>query len=327
MKTLKKQNAIFKIGKILAIIPGNRAQKTYSVIYFTVLTISVSLTYIYRKPFYLKFNLLKLLIKIAIDVTCYGFNFYTTVIVTCYKGRAWKLLLQNLGKFEDKKSNFSVVLFAITNLVFWALTVFTGWVWLTVIGVEYSRQYIFDVVQLYPLIYYNYLIVVFLKKIQDGLNSLKVSLNRNFESIEPKIWILRASIEHFNQIFAWPILFIIMYSYLRVLIYIDLTFRHGIKNLKLVAVIDNICIILLFVGGVVAMIIKCDNVRCELQEIARVLYTSSSTSPRIKILFYLVQDFPQISAARFFIIGRATIFKILSSICSFCIVLSQFSLK
>lgn len=259
MKTnhdLKILPLVSKIGRVLAIVPklkNNRFQKIYAITYFTILTIGVSLTYIWRKPFYQKFNLLKLLIKISLDLTCYFFNFYTTIVITCFKEQEWSLLLHNLRKTNCTTSTKTPYLrsFLAINFLFWILTVYTAWVWLTVVGIEYSREYILDAVQLYPVIFYNYLIYIILNMFVVRLQFLCQNLNKkiDLEKTRIKILILKDSLDGFNKIFGWPLLFIIMYSYLRILIYLDLTFKKGLKSLKIEALIDNILIIILFFVG------------------------------------------------------------------------------
>ncbi|KAH0820344.1 hypothetical protein GEV33_002447 [Tenebrio molitor] len=337
----------FAIGKLLAVTPhsldvkqNRRCQKIYSLFMCTAITVGLSVTYCYRIPFYKKFDLIKLTIHVLLDICLYAFNFYTTIVVTFCREQQWQVLVSNLQTIEcTTPKHFFIKWFAVANVLYWALMLGTIWTWIVNFGVEYYKQYVMDAVQLYSKFIYIYLICailnMFLKRYREIRRLIKNIFSENdnhlvFIKVKYNILGLRQSVEAFNQIFGWPILFVILYSCLRILIYMDLLIDSQ-KNLGIGITIVNVGIlVVLFVGSVV-IIVSCDAILEEGETIVRLLSkyrycANGGRNDEVKMLSGMMKDnFPEFSAARFFWIDRTTIFGILQSITTFFIILIQFN--
>jgi gustatory receptor len=235
-------------------------------------------------------------------------------------------------------------------------------------GWDYYRLYAVEYVQLYVQFMINFLIYTILTMLKARYQMTSLSLGRHIclvtklerrslakqyplsflKKIKYDVCILKETVDVFNDIFGWPVLFIILYASLQVLLYMDTLFLKS-STRSLEAILCNISMILLFCVsfsklhpnlfilelqvGATVNILLCDFIAHEAEKILALSYklerhfVNGIVSEKEELYTFinvLVDNFPKFSAARFFRIERSTIFRIFEAVTTFVIIMIQF---
>ncbi|XP_068901770.1 uncharacterized protein [Tenebrio molitor] len=150
------------------------------------------------------------------------------------------------------------------------------------------------------------------------------------------VLVLKETVDHFNDIFGWAILLNIFFASLRGLIYLDNAIKgaDSIDNVpqNYWQMASHIFVVLFYWIGIFALILWCDTIRKEFEELLSYCYQmqtciAESTFTENDMCIFtksVSQSMPEFTAARYFSIDRSTIFSILNSITTFLLVMIQF---
>ncbi|RZC40630.1 7tm 7 domain containing protein [Asbolus verrucosus] len=141
------------------------------------------------------------------------------------------------------------------------------------------------------------------------------------------------SVDIFNDIFGWPLLFITTFTTLQVLIYLQIIFVKAFNTIQLI--IYSFSYMFWHCTGTFYNMLLCDAVLCEFEEILAVAHSlekyfisENRKNEELRKFIKVVKDnFPSFSAARFFNVGKTTVLGISNAIISFLIVMIQFEIN
>ncbi|KAJ3617719.1 hypothetical protein MTP99_006814 [Tenebrio molitor] len=348
---------IFSFGSLLALTPPkienvttSMPRKLYIMAMFVFYCICSIVIFISRKSHYSRLALIPSVLRILLEVDLLTYGFYTVIVVGLMKRKQWSLLIRNLERVECEVNNKISLywIFFVSNAIYFAMNVYTFYVWIDVIGVKFIKGYCVESLQVYSQFFNTVLACVILKMIQSRYKYQKFLLNRHLTlarkqlsnlillKVKRNLLVLKETVDHFNDIFGWAILLNIFFASLRGLIYLDDTIK-GVDNIKNVSrnywqIASQIFLVLIFWIGIFALILWCDTIRKEFEELLSYCYQmqtriaeSSFTENDMCIFTKSVsQSMPEFTAARYFSIDRSTIFSILNSITTFLLVMIQF---
>ncbi|CAH1380501.1 unnamed protein product, partial [Tenebrio molitor] len=158
------------------------------------------------------------------------------------------------------------------------------------------------------------------------IRNLKITRDNKFPE---KNYFPAETVDIFNDVFGWSILLNILHGSLQMVIYLDDALA-GNAAMSLDWMISDVSIILLYCTGTVVTILLCDSVLYETEHILTVTYKLEKYLPDENkeqlhaFINTLTDNFPQFSAARFFVIDKSTILKIFNAVLTFFIIIIQF---
>jgi gustatory receptor len=360
---------ILNFGKILALTPPYNPEltlfrKIYSTVVLAVITVGVIISTI-NKRLYRNFISIKIAEHFVLDGSLLIFNYCSITAVTFWKRRQWKELVENLKIIADAEIWSSVVVFIALQFLGVLTLTFALYTRIDMYGFEYVSRYNVDYLQDYMLYSYNTILYViarmifinyklinkFLWQILHRTGDCETNCHLKLKQIETHLYLLKDTVDIFNDIFGWPIFFIIVYTTLHILNHFDNIFAASLfpdsePNPTVKIVIDIGILLLTFVSnkksgfinmiylkvGTTTMIVTCDSIVMEAESILSMflkLQRYSDGDLRRKQKFYLgsrvvLENFPKFSAARFFNISRTTILSILGSVTNYFIIMIQF---
>ncbi|EFA01379.2 gustatory receptor 30 [Tribolium castaneum] len=137
------------------------------------------------------------------------------------------------------------------------------------------------------------------------------------------LFVLKETTDIFNEIFGWPVLFLVLYTSLKLLYYFESAINDVVR-VKTELIIVDISLIFIYVIGTFVIFVKCDDVLKEAEEIFYLLQKIKAKNKKLQdVIVTNVYVLPKFSAAKFFSLEKATIFKMLSSLITFVLVIFQ----
>ncbi|RZC32000.1 7tm 7 domain containing protein [Asbolus verrucosus] len=299
------------------------------------------------KNFYKDLIYVQVAVYVLQDVNLILFNFNTVLSLFCYKKNQWRKIMQNMRivvSAVDKVKISRAVTVVLILHVFGVAIIFSS-ICLrgTVGGVEYFKQYNVRYFQHYLMLFYSTLLylvsnllVLSYKHLNDFLRQSvtgkKILLSVN--KIESSVYLLKDTIDLFNDIFGWPILQIISYTIFYTIGQIDKIFiANSLQNTYFFrrVVADVISLFLVFMETALP-VMMCDlvlqafeNFLSGAHKLRRDTHVTSKEKKELSRFIKLVsENAPKFTAARFFDITRTTLLNVLGTITTFLIVLIQF---
>ncbi|KAH0815855.1 hypothetical protein GEV33_006936 [Tenebrio molitor] len=303
-----------------------------------------------RKSVYSRLTLIPAVLRILLEVDLLIYGFYTVIVVGLMKRKQWSLLIRNLERVECEVNNQRSLywIFFASNAIYFAMNIYTLYVWIDVVGVKFIQGFCVESLQVYSQFFNTVLACVILKMIQSRYKYQKFLLNQHLTlarkqlsnlillKVKRNLLVLKETVDHFNDIFGWAILLNIFFGSLRGLIYLDDAIK-GVDSIKNVSknywqTASQFFFVLLFWIGIFALILWCDIIRKEFEELLSYCYQmqtciAESTFTENDMCIFtksVSQSMPEFTAARYFSIDRSTIFSILNSITTFLLVMIQF---
>ncbi|RZB40308.1 7tm 7 domain containing protein, partial [Asbolus verrucosus] len=150
---------VFRVGKIFAITPSSMeiknqstSQKYYSCLVIAFYTVGVLVSCCYRKDYYIQYIHIKLAIQIILDSSLYVLNI-CTVLIALNKRSQWFKLIKNFKITQEGSENVKekshLLRFSISNLFFWGIMLHMTYIFTSLMGVDFFKQYAIEYVQLY----------------------------------------------------------------------------------------------------------------------------------------------------------------------------------
>ncbi|KAJ3617721.1 hypothetical protein MTP99_006816 [Tenebrio molitor] len=348
---------IFSFGSLLALTPPkienvtiSTPRKLYIIAVFLFYSVWSIVIFISRKSHYSRLALIPSVLQILLEVDLLTYGFYTLIVVGLMKRNQWSLLIRNLERVEcevnNKKSLYWI--FFVSNAIYFGMIAFTFYVWVDVLGLKFLKFYCVESLQVYSQFFYIILGCLILKMILSRYKYQKFLLNRHLTlarkqlsnlillKVKRNLLVLKETVDHFNDIFGWAILLNIFFASLRGLIYLDNAIKgaDSIDNVpqNYWQMASHIFVVLFYWIGIFALILWCDTIRKEFEELLSYCYQmqtciAESTFTENDMCIFtksVSQSMPEFTAARYFSIDRSTIFSILNSITTFLLVMIQF---
>jgi gustatory receptor len=185
------------------------------------------------------------------------------VTVNFTERRRWFKLVKKLESVSEAPrptSRFYYLEFFSANVIFWVVISFSGYIFNRYFDISIVEILVMVLFEWYCLFFYNYLFYTILKMLllrYQHLNSL-ITAERNgaassgfLQKVEFVLYTLKDAVDCFNDIFGWPLLFVILYSSLLVLDYVDDFFNinnYTDEKLRMVFAIYISLLLTLFVS-------------------------------------------------------------------------------
>jgi gustatory receptor len=272
---------ILNFGKILALTPTCNVEvtlfrKIYSTVVLAVITVGVIISTI-NKRLYRNFISIKIAEHFLLDGSLLIFNYCSVTAVTFWKRRQWKELVENLKVIAEAEIWSSVVVFI--GLQFFGVLILTFALYtkIDMYGFEYLTRYNVDYLQDYMLYSYNTILYViarmifikyklihkFLRQVLYRKDDCEMNYYLKLKQIETHLYLLKDTVDIFNDIFGWPIFFIIVYTTLHILNHFDNIFAASLlpdsePNPTVKIVIDASILLLTFVSNKIIRFHKFD---------------------------------------------------------------------
>ncbi|XP_063919322.1 gustatory receptor 68a-like [Zophobas morio] len=349
--SFKLLEVVFQVGKILAMSPWNSETKTvhfpslpYAFFVTGIYSVGLFISAIYRYPVYVELSSAKFTVQVLLDASLYLINI-GTILTAVRKKSEWRKLLLNLKITHHKSSeNAQYLRFVIANLVYVVLSILEGWVYGSLMGLDFVKQYAIEYLQMYSQFILYFLLYVVLKMLlmryeyitrftsEFGKRRL---LTKDYfwylQKIKCDICFLRETSDLINNIFGWPFLLIVSFTTLQILQTIQtiLVKRRGNVSVTLY----SISMIAWHFFWTYGNILLCGSIQDEVEKILAVaskmetLFSDNKTkeSEQIRLFINVVKEnFPNFSAANFFDVNRKTVFQIFNTIVTFLVVMLQF---
>ncbi|XP_044262935.1 gustatory receptor 68a-like [Tribolium madens] len=334
----KVTSFIFSIGNFIAVTPlySNGeitvVRKFYGLFFAIVLTISILVSTINR-DFYRNIPTVPAIERTVLDINMAVLNYYVIFSVIFWKRTQWQDLVKILHVLIDKNCFSFAVVFLLAQIFDVAFLVTAFSLKLDLMGFEYIKKYNFVYVQDYMIFFCNTFIcfilsIVLLKYKQIYYSLLHTYQIETIERVQHRLRFLKFVNDSFNNIFGWPIFLIISYTTLHLLCHFDNIFVTSISqkygSIPTKKIIADFSILFLCFFGTASMILICDAVRIEAEKILTISYKLTEFyNKEVHLTKVILKNFPTFSAARFFNVDRSTLFKVLTSVIGFFIVIVQ----
>ncbi|XP_044264847.1 uncharacterized protein LOC123011469 [Tribolium madens] len=351
---------VLKVGHFFAITPSFKKsriptcpEKIYAYCVVAFLTLGVAISMFYRAKDYAKFIHIKAVVQITLDFTLFVQNIYTVLTALKKKSLWWLLLkklkiVQNHNNIEEKPQ---YCLFVASNCFFWIYQSYMSYIFASLQGDEFFKQFAIEYFQMYVLFFVNFSFFVVVKMLLVRYQALSrhLRLNLHFlekpenrrvgyslahlDKIQYDFCLLKEAVDLANNIFGWQILFLITYATLQILVYLHLIVMLGFKDIYMIIYI--VVVIFWHTVNASTNVFLCDEICNEGRTILGMSYSlekyflnrSCKNVAQIQELTSTIKDnFPRFYAARFFVISRGTILGILDAIVTFLIVMIQFEM-
>jgi gustatory receptor len=237
---------VFMIGKYLALTPTNpkdmsptRFHKFYAIFVFSCYALDTINSFYNRRSFYLKLSMMQVVLRVLLTTDLIANTFYSIIVACLLKRHKWSVLIKNLRVVENKSSTMRWYYFTFVALHVLLLTmaILTFYVWIEFFGLDFFKLYLGEYLQIYLLFFNNMTTCIVLGlmltryRYQNTLMSRLVTRKLLhlplLTKIKNNLFVLRQTVDAFNDLFGWSILFNIFFGGLRSLICFDvlLSFR------------------------------------------------------------------------------------------------------
>lgn len=239
--TTKQLHLFFKVGTILAITPTSPythksetlKRKIYAIFIFTLLltgaifsTVDRNYKYFFIKNAFLYNN----------DAVFVCLNFYVTIAYSFWKRKQWSEFVEKLEisykltQIYDSRG-YPYTIFVTSHIIFLVLGIYNACVWYGIEGTVMFKKFGMRRIENYILFYYSLLLIVILGMLLTSYKKLntimKSYVNQKLQfykttlrKISYTVFFLKETVDAFNNLFGWPLLFIIYQTLLQLLIYL-----------------------------------------------------------------------------------------------------------
>ncbi|KAJ3652252.1 hypothetical protein Zmor_018233 [Zophobas morio] len=367
--SFKELTLVFKVGRFLALTPSSVQpksntvlQKLYTLLICTLITLAVIGSATYKK-FYSQFIHIKVAVCLLSDSLLFSLIIYTMIVQGFYRRKVWNDFIDILKRTEHltKTQNLNKIVpyyfeFLAVNLIHLIFATYVVAIWSEINGMRFLREEGITVIQVYLKLFCKYILYVLLKMLlirYRGLkNVLLLSLEqiiRNLKSnwsdetvlqlvknVQLLMCVLKKSVDIFNAMFGWPLFFIISFTTIEIMNTIDDALFHSSELGLFHMILMNVASVGWTFVGTVALILKCQALYQEAEEIVSLSYqlqllcTDNSVNENLKIRQFpnfVIKNLPKFSAANFFLVDKSTILSMLATLGTFLIIMVQFSSK
>ncbi|CAH1380228.1 unnamed protein product, partial [Tenebrio molitor] len=290
-------------------------------------------------------------LRILQEVVLFAYSFYTLIVAGLTKRRQWFLLVRILTRVECEIKNEKslYIIFFVSNVMYLVLSVYTLFLWTKVLGVTFIETFFFELLPVYSQFFITVSTCLILKMIQSRYKYQKVLLNLHFTharkqfshmillNVKRNLLALKDAVDLFNDIFGWNTLLNIFFIAVRSLYFLDSVIKKENSLASRVPesnwqVVGRSSFMLIFWVGIFAVILWCDAIREEYEELLSYCYEMQEyldnsifdEDDMCAFTKSVSQNIPEFTAARYFYIDRSAIFSIMNSITTFLLVLIQF---
>lgn len=244
------------VAKFFGITPANvkdrydsGVRKCYVVFMFLLLTLGVLINTYYRE-FYRHYVHIKVVVCFLNDICFYGLNFSTIIGQTFWKRQLWNDLIKHLKKSgcmtqviekSDRKLPYYFG-FVLANIFHIVATITIGYWSYNVKGIKYFEQETAEVVQIYLAFMFKFVLCVITNMILSRYKGLKTLISNHLEQQQTQnrlkfpiddlpmhfiqkneytMCFLKKTVDIYNEMFGWPMFFLISYTTLNILNNID----------------------------------------------------------------------------------------------------------
>ncbi|KAJ3652326.1 hypothetical protein Zmor_018303 [Zophobas morio] len=346
---------VLKFGNIfastsLASIQYNKCKNVCNIIISIVLAVGGVLGLTIKK-FYSEFNTTRRICSVVGDALLYCISFYFIIVLNFWKKHLWTSLYEGLKRtaklscVETTKSKIPFYCgFIIMNCGHFTVHALVLYYRRDNLGVHLLKEGVFYI-EAYFDFCYKFLLCVILNMLLTryrALNNLlqvytKTKTDRKFSKhflnqVEYIMGSLRKTVDVFNDMFGWPVLFMTFYTVPSVLNLINLIFfsaeTYGPLEVKWIGGL----LAAWFFFGVIILIIMYDRVIREAENVVTGSYelkffmktTGWNDLKTEESVRFLMKNSPKFTAANFFEIGRWTILSLFETIIAFTIPMIQF---
>ncbi|RZC41973.1 hypothetical protein BDFB_012963, partial [Asbolus verrucosus] len=286
---------------------------------------------IYSNVYYTHFTLVDNILFTLLDIIFYTHNFYVLVVLMVVKRHQWFKLIHNLQFVECQvnfphKSHWLAIILA--HMVFCAITISGMTVYFVIFDITYVELNFVDCFENYSLFFHTVCTCVVLSLLLSRYKRQILFLKReNINKVHCNMYLLKKSVDIFNDIFGWMILLDVCYGAIKCLTYINLMVKNEniVRNLWLqfygVSLLTSIW------ARIVTTILLCDAILKKYEDIFNVAFRIKCSTNNRKfrsILAVVSHNRPEFRAARFFLIDRSLLFSIFDSVTTFTLVILQF---
>ncbi|EFA05771.1 gustatory receptor 46 [Tribolium castaneum] len=341
---LQVVDLIFKVGKIFTITPSSLLQTSPNKIHscFIVVTYIVvtSLTYKISHVTYKQLTSVQYILAIFSLVAVYTHDFYVFIFVRCWRN-FWLDLSRGLRKVNNRKNRRKVhyfwfimsQLFLLVECVFGLVyyTYFTNYQLAFLMFVNFFRRYF----QMFFLILRCILLDIILGKYRQQLWTLESKVPQT-RKVGRDLYVLKKTIDVFNDIFGWPCFTNIFSASITVLITLDVFIKsngHFTYDTRTMTEVLNQMLHMIGICSywicITINILLCDAVLKEFDKIEELVSELKLRKNRFGHKFILLNRIilhnrPEFKAADFFSLHKSTLFGITYSITNFLLIMIQF---
>jgi hypothetical protein len=239
---VKILNTLFSIGNFLALTPSsleNRhptfRQKLYLLFAFLFYTVGAMYCLYQRKFLYTFLPIISKILRLLTDFTLSAHNCYGVVLMI-FKRNQWFALTDKLRQVDaaDSERHYYWV-FVLAHLAYAGCLTILSYSWIESFKSKFLRMFVVEYFQMYSLFFYVVLEHTVLKALLKRYRRQKQLMLRNKKQIHKQILkkikfnllLLKETVNVFNDIFGWQILFSIMYVVLRSLLVFALSLNNG----------------------------------------------------------------------------------------------------
>jgi hypothetical protein len=239
---VKILNTFFTLGNFLALTPSSVENRNPTVrqnfnLFLAFLFYAIGAMYcLYQRTIlYTSLPAISLILRLLIDFTLYAHNCYSVVVMMFLKRDRWFALTDKLRQVDaaDNDKHYHFV-FILMHSTYAACLAVLSYNWIESFGLQLLRFYLVEYFQMYSLFFYlvleHTLLIAVLKRYRRQKLLIQRSKKRIHKLILKKIkcnlLLLKETVNVFNDIFGWQILFSIMYIVVRSLMFIMISLNN-----------------------------------------------------------------------------------------------------
>jgi hypothetical protein len=238
---------IFALGKFAALTPSSTTnqkphwlRKLYEIcLYLGYVVGFVTTIYVNHSDFFVLTSM-QLVLAILSDINIFFFIFYILVVMLRLRRGQWFKLVETLSGVRSSPSRISFrVILATSQVVFWCLISFGVYAGMRTLGLSRIAASLIQCYQYYAVFFYLVLTSIILKllllryqHLNESLVKITGTQHRSKQVAEILrearrcIFLLKDSVETFNDIFGWTILCSIFTIVATTLVYVDVIIKE-----------------------------------------------------------------------------------------------------
>lgn len=231
---------VFWVGSLFGLTPPTTLfQKTYSILIFLLYNVGIILTIRARKmSHYWSFSPMQSVLRLVLNCNLYFHYFYVVMILGLTKRTNLIRLITNLRKIKQKERKLSEyqVVFFLSYLVMIVVLSINIYVWYNYLKFDFLKLHLIEYLEMHTQFFYTLFACIILAMIFSRYKAQtriiieesvrkKIS-NLTLQDISLNLVILQRTVESFNEIFGWTILYNIFFVAVKTLIYLDLLIKN-----------------------------------------------------------------------------------------------------
>ncbi|RZB40164.1 7tm 7 domain containing protein [Asbolus verrucosus] len=323
-------NRLFKIGRIFALTPAsinnqnpNLFQKCHQfLILFLYTGCLIVAKIIVYSPYYRRLTSVHKILLIFMNLNFYAHSFYVLIVLMVTRRSRWFKLIHNLQCVDSQfnflqKSHWLIIVLA--HVIFCIIISSRIYIYLEFCDLTFAGLNIIECFENYSLLFCAICSCVVLNLLLSRYKHQNLLLTKpriDINEVKYNLYMLRETVNIYNDIFGWTTLLNIFDGALKCLRYIDIMVKD-----------KNIWTSLLIQIGILATVLLSDAILKEYEKIFNVVFKMqySSDDKQCRSVFSVVlHNRPEFTAARFFVIDRSALFAIFNGIITFLLVVLQY---